>query len=146
MTAFEPRLEAVVVEDVGEILGDDAADAEIEQCPGGMLAARAAAEVRAGDQDLGVLVGRLVEDEILLLAVGRPAHFVEQTVLEAGALDGLQELLGNDHVGVDIDHGQRCCHAAQRGEFFHEIPRERPELTVFPGPGQARKASLSNRA
>src|SRR5689334_7878135 len=63
-------LEAVVVEDVGEILGDDAADAEVEQRPGRMLAARAAAEVGAGDDDLGVLVGRLVEDEILLLAVG----------------------------------------------------------------------------
>src|SRR6266851_616504 len=114
-------LEAVVVEDVGEILGDDAADAEIEQRPRGMLAARAAAEIGPGDDDLGVLVGRLVEDEILLLAVRRPAHFVEEAFLQAGALDGLQEVLGDDHVGVDIDHRQRCGDAAQRREFFHGI-------------------------
>ena len=53
-------LEAVVVEDVGEARRDDAADAEIEQRPGRVLAARAAAEVLAGDQDLRVAVGRLV--------------------------------------------------------------------------------------
>src|SRR4029453_14227310 len=85
-------LEEVVVEDVGEILGDEAADAEVEQRPRRVLAARAAAEVGAGDDDLGVLVGRLVEDEVLLLAVGCPAHLVEQAVLETGALDGLQEV------------------------------------------------------
>src|SRR5258708_6077491 len=120
-------LEAVVVEDVGEILGDDAADAEVEQRPRRVLAARAAAEIGAGDDDLGVLVGRLVEDEILLLAVGRPAHLVEQPFLQAGAFDGFQEVLGNDHVGVDIDHRQRSGDATQRREFFHGIPRETPE-------------------
>src|SRR5262245_26063352 len=77
-------LEAVVVEDVGEVLGDDAADAEVEQGPRRVLAARAAAEVGAGNDDLGVLVGRLVEDEVLLLAVGGPAQLVEQTFLETG--------------------------------------------------------------
>src|SRR5262249_14584232 len=67
----------------------------------------------------GVLVGRLVEDEVLLLAVGGPAHFVEQSLLKAGALDGLQKVLGDDHVGIDIDHRQRCGDAAQRREFIH---------------------------
>ena len=45
-------LEAVVVEDVGERGRDHAADAEIEQRPGRMLARRAAAEIVAGDEDL----------------------------------------------------------------------------------------------
>src|SRR5882757_3270870 len=141
-------LEAVVVEDVGEILGDDATDAEIEQRPGSVLAARAAAEIGAGDDDLGVLVGRLVEDEILLLAVRRPAHFVEQAFLQAGALDGLQEVLGDDHVGVDIDHRQGGGDAAQRREFFHGISlAKRRNKRAFAGPvklrpGRVRKGPI----
>src|SRR5262249_59373900 len=43
----------------------------------------------------------------------------EQTILQAGALDGLQEILGDDHVGIDIDHRQRCGDAAERRELFH---------------------------
>ena len=53
------------------------------------------------------------------LAVRRPAHFVEQAVLQAGALDGLQEVLGDDHVGVDIDHIERRRDAGELREFFH---------------------------
>ena len=45
-------LEAVVEEDVGEAGRDDAADAEVLQRPGRVLARRAAAEIVAGDQDL----------------------------------------------------------------------------------------------
>src|SRR5262249_330945 len=45
-------LEAVVVEDVAERGRDHAADAEIHQRPGRVLAARAAAEIVARDQDL----------------------------------------------------------------------------------------------
>src|SRR5271165_6760456 len=44
-------LEAVVVEDVGEVRRDDAADAEIEQRPGGVLPGRPAAEVFESDDD-----------------------------------------------------------------------------------------------
>src|SRR3989337_550507 len=43
-------LEAVVVEDVGEARRDDAAYAEIEQRPGGVLAAPAPADIFPGDR------------------------------------------------------------------------------------------------
>src|SRR4051794_7207644 len=83
-------LEAVVVEDVGEVRRDDAADAEIQQCPGGVLAGRAAAEVFMRNQNLRLAVGSLVEDET---RVFRPvlvvAQRVEQVHAQAGALDGL---------------------------------------------------------
>src|SRR6266436_3950794 len=61
-------LEAVVVEDVAERGRDHAADAEIHERPRRVLAARAAAEIVARDQDLGVAIGRLVEDEVRVLA------------------------------------------------------------------------------
>src|SRR5579872_783547 len=93
-------LEAVVIEDVAERGRDHAADAEVEQGPWRMLAARAAAEVIAGNKYLGVAIGRLVENEIrVLAAVVVVTPFREKSLAKAGALDGLQILLGNDHVG-----------------------------------------------
>ena len=85
-----------------------------------MLAARAAAEIVAGDQHLGVAIGRLVEDEVrIFAAVVLVALLREQALAEAGALDGLQILLRDDHVGVDIDDLQRRRDAFQRGELVH---------------------------
>src|SRR5581483_6641255 len=43
----------------------------------------------------------------------------EQAGAKPGALDGLQVLLGDDHVGVDVDHLQRRGNAFERSEFVH---------------------------
>src|SRR6185312_11494370 len=113
-------LEAVVVEDVGEARRNHALDAEVEQRPRRMLAARAAAEIRAGDQDLRLLVRRLVEHEIgIPAAVGARAHLVEEGRTQTGTLDRLQELFRNDHVGVDIDHVERRGDAGKFLEGLH---------------------------
>jgi hypothetical protein len=70
----------------------------------------------------GVAIGRLVEDEIrVLAAVVLVALFREQPLAEAGALDGFQILLGDDHVGIDIDDLQRCRDTFQRGELVHDL-------------------------
>src|SRR5262249_22112662 len=88
-------LEAVVVEDVAERGRDHAADAEIHQRPGRVLARRAAAEIVACDQDLGLAIGRLVEDEIgVLAAVVAVAFLREQALAEAGRLIVLRYCLG----------------------------------------------------
>jgi hypothetical protein len=85
-----------------------------------MLARGTAAEIIAGDQDLGLAIGRLVKHEIrVLAAVVAEALFREQALAESGALDGFQILLGDDHVGVDIDHFHRRGDAFENGEFFH---------------------------
>src|SRR5690606_33020182 len=115
-------LEAVVVENIGEGGRDHAAYAEVEQRPWRMLAARAAAEIVAGDEDLGVAIGRLVEHEIgVFAAVLVEAHLREQALAEAGALDGLQIILRDDHVGVDIDDRQRRRDAREFREFVHDF-------------------------
>ncbi len=126
-------LEAVVVEDVAERGRDHAADAEIEQRPGRVLARGTAAEVVVGDEDLGLAIGRLVQHEIrVLAAVVTIAPLREQARAQPGALDRLQILLGDDHVRVDIDHLQRGRDAFERGEFFHclrfsDFPRLTPD-------------------
>ena len=68
----------------------------------------------------GLAVGRLVEHEIrVLAAVVAVALLREQALAEAGALDRLQILLGDDHVGVDVDHLERRRDAFEHGELFH---------------------------
>ena len=76
-----------------------------------MLAGGAAAEVAFGDEDLRAGVGGVVEDErrVGLAGIGtvlEAASVVEEEVLVAGALDALEELLGDDLVGVDVGHRQ----------------------------------------
>jgi len=57
-----------------------------------------------GNQHLGIAIGRLVEDEIrILAAVILVALLGEETLPRPVRFDGLQILLRNDHVGVDID-------------------------------------------
>src|SRR6185312_9724117 len=70
----------------------DRLEAEVLQGPGGVLPRGAATEVASRDEDRV----RLQLD----LAVADPV--VEEELTEAGPLDPLQELLGDDLVGVDI--------------------------------------------
>ena len=74
-----------------------------------MLAARAAAEVLAGDENLRALVARIVERE--RSGSGSPEAVLppveEEKLAVAGALDALQELLGNDLVRIDVGAVER---------------------------------------
>jgi hypothetical protein len=68
-----------------------------------VLARGAAAEVAFGEEDFGALVLGLVEDEIRIGLAGVRAFLdaapvVEEEVFVAGALDALEELLGDDLV------------------------------------------------
>src|SRR5262245_57827389 len=79
-----------------------------------MLARGATAEVAAGEQDPGARVGRVVELEVRVLA---PVE--EEPVLPAGALDPLEELLGNDLVGVDVRAVENRHAAGRANERLH---------------------------
>ena len=105
-------LRAVGEEDVGEARGDDRLEAVVLQRPRGVLAAGAAAEVRAGREDrvLGQAPAGLL----------RPV--VEQELAEARALDPLQELLGDDLVGVDVGARERGDGTLDDLDRFHLVP------------------------
>jgi hypothetical protein len=61
-----------------------------------------------------------VQDEVgKRAALHVVAKVGEQAYAQSRALDGLEILLGTDHVGVDIDHGQVGRDPRQRGEFLH---------------------------
>src|SRR5690606_29797577 len=124
-------LEAVVVEDVSEARRNDGAEAVLVQRPRRVLAGRAATEVLAREQNAGALITREVEHEIrvdrtlgvvlIRLADIQVTPLVEQVGAEAGALDRLEKLLGNDLVGVDVGAVERADQAGVLGKGFHHL-------------------------
>lgn len=112
-------LEGVVEEDIGERRGDDTLDAKVKQGPGGVLTRGTASEVGSShNQDIGLAVDALVKDEIGdLRAVRVVAQLVEQGLAQTGPLDGLQELLGDDSVGVDVGTVHGGGNALEDGEL-----------------------------
>ena len=115
-------LEAVVIENVGEAGGDDHAEAVILQRPRGVLAAGAAAEIAASQQDARALGGGLVKFEVGVeraIVVADPVP--EQKFAEARPLDPLEELLGDDLIGVDVGAIEGDNFAGEGGEGFYEF-------------------------
>src|SRR3990167_5339743 len=94
-----------------------------------MLAAGAATEVLPRQQHAGALITREIQHEIRVqrtpgaVLVGltdiQVAPLVEQIGAEAAALDRLQELLGNDLVGVDIGAIERRDQAGVLSKSSH---------------------------
>jgi hypothetical protein len=96
-----------------------------------VLTRRAAAEVVSRDQDLGFAIGRLVEHEIRIFAAIIPVALLgEKALAEPGALDRLQILLWDHHVGVDIDDIQRRGDAFEGGKFFHGFLRRHLQASL----------------
>ena len=113
-------LETIIVKNVGKAWRNDAADAEIEQRPRGVLAARPAAEIVGADQDLGVAVRRLVKHEIRVLRpVGTKPDFLEQPLRQPGTLNGFQIDRRKDLVGIEIDNREWRRDPGQLSKFFH---------------------------
>ncbi len=85
-----------------------------------MFPAGPATEILTGDENLGVAVLGLVQHEIgVFIALAVKAHFIEQVHTQSRTLDRFEELLGDDHVGVDVDQGHRGSDAGEGGEFLH---------------------------
>src|SRR5262245_18211767 len=101
-----------------------------------MLAARAAAEVIACNHDLRATIGGFVQDEIRVLAsIVLVALLGEQSLAKAGPLDRLEVLLGDDHVGIEIDDLQGCRDALKDGELVHlAVPVWLRPLFIVPHP------------
>lgn len=103
-----------------------------------MLTAGAAAEIVAGYQNVGAAIGWLIEHKISVLgAILFEAHFKEQAFAQTGPLDGLEELFGDDHVGINIDNRHGCRDRGQAGELFH--------LVTFLSVAFLREARVSKR-
>src|SRR5690606_229469 len=94
----EAVLETIVEENVGVRRRNNRPEPVLQQRPGSMLTAGAAAEVLARQKNGGALIARLIQHEIGVqwtlavvharLTVIQIAQFIEQIGPESGALDG----------------------------------------------------------
>src|SRR6185312_15585846 len=99
---------AIIRKNIGKGRSDDCAEAAIAQRPWGVFARGATSEVFRCQKDACAFVARCIENELRIRrAVGRKAPVIEEELPEAGAFDALQELLGNDLVGIDVDAIER---------------------------------------
>src|SRR5262249_7433599 len=116
----EPVLKTVVIEDVGKRRSENRAKSIITQGPGRVFTGRAAAEIRASQQDAGPLESRRVQFKRHVgLAIEVVSPIVKKELPKTGALDAFQELLGDDLVRVDVDAIQGCDNSAVHCKWFH---------------------------
>src|SRR6202789_1218371 len=112
------------MKDVGEGRRDHTAKSVVVQGPSGVFPGRPATEVLARDQDFGVLIVGVIEDEIRMRlarvwSLLNAPPVVEQKRSIASALDPLQELLGDDLVSIDVLAVQVCDHTLMFAEWLH---------------------------
>jgi hypothetical protein len=96
----QANLRAVREEDVGEARSDDRLEAVVLQSPRSVLARRATAKVAPSRED------RVLRQ----VPAGLFGPVVEEELAEARPLHALEELLGDDLVGVDVvavEHADR---------------------------------------
>ena len=115
-------LEAIIVENVREACRNHAFDPEVLERPRSVLSGRPASEVVSRHDDLRFPPRRLVQDEIgFFFSFKIVAHLEKQADPQACALDGFQELLRDDHVGIDVHQRHRCCDTSEFFELFHGV-------------------------
>ena len=102
-----------------------------------MFAARAAAEIRARQQDRCAFVARKVQHEFGVRFLPRQiTPVVEENLAEALARQRLQELFWHHLVGVHVDAVQRRDHARVSSEWLHLVWS--PKLSAFSFPSSYR--------
>ena len=113
-------LHAVVGEDVGERRGDDSPVTIVRKRPDSVLARGAAAKILSRNQNAGSGIAWLVQDKTGIgIARGRTSPVVEQKFSETSLLDALQELLGDDLVGVNVGTIEWSYSAGMFAEWLH---------------------------
>jgi len=124
-------LEAVVIKDIRETRGDQHPKPIILKSPGRVFTRGSAAEVFPRQENPGPIGGRFVEDEVGIewtlgavhvgFAAVEIAPLVKEVNAEAAALDGLQELLWNDGISVDVGPVERNDSGVNIAKGFHDV-------------------------
>src|SRR5258708_21986462 len=113
-------LHTVVGENIVEGWRDDGAEAVVTQGPHGVLAGRAAAKIFPGEKNAGAGIMRRVQGKLQIgLAFVVKAPVIEEEVAVAGAPNALEELLGDDLVGINIVAIQQGDNSGVLSEAIH---------------------------
>jgi hypothetical protein len=87
-----------------------------------VFAGAAAPEIRTGDQNARACRRGPIELELgIRRAIGEIAPIIEQRGTESGPLDALEELLGNDLIGVDVGAREGNGAPGIGGEGLHTL-------------------------
>ena len=115
-------LDRILREDVAERRCDHAADAGIVERIDGRFARRAAAEIAAGDEDLGVAPGRLIEREVgPFVARGVAPQVLEQDAPKFRRTRPFQVAPGQNLIGIDVGQKQRAGLGGEANELLHRL-------------------------
>lgn len=115
-------LEAVVKKDVREGTRNHRPDTVVGQGPDRMLSAGTVSEILPGDQNRGPRELGPIQFELGIRTTIREEPPIKKKILpEAGPLDPLEKLLGNDLVGVDIGAIHRRDEASVNGKRLHAL-------------------------
>ena len=95
-------------------------EAVIRKGPNGVFSRRTAAEILTRNQNAGTSVLRLIQCKVGIRFAGRGATpVVEQEFSEPGPFYALEELFGNDLVGIDVGAVERRDTAGMFAEGLH---------------------------
>src|SRR5699024_3055337 len=110
-------LETVVVENIGEAGCNNAMDTEIQQCPDRVFTGRTTTEIIPRQQNAGVTIACVIENEIRVFAARGDIYIqtalvqvtplVEQKWPKAGTANRFQVLLRDNGIGIDVGAIQR---------------------------------------
>ena len=85
-----------------------------------MLARRATAEIIPRQENTRAIIAGLIQDKSVLgIAVAGVAPIREQAFPQARALNGLEVLLGNNLIGINIHPVKRGNNTCKRGKSVH---------------------------
>ena len=118
-------LYAIIGKNICERRSNHRPKAKILQRPYGMFARRTTSEILAGHENAGSFVTWMVQRKGWVVgAVFGTAPVVEQKFAEAGTLDSLQELFGDDLVSIYVmamERGDFAFVFAERLHFFSAV-------------------------
>jgi hypothetical protein len=125
----ESILGAVVGEDIRKRRRDHSPKAEVRQRPHRMLTRRSAPKIPSRNQNARTLEAWLMQHKVwILLSVSAKPPVVKHKLPKPGALDPLQELLGDNLVRIHIDSIQRRHPTAMYRKGFHRALLQKQDV------------------
>lgn len=113
-------LEAVVKKYIGKRWRQDSANAIIVQGPNRVFSAGSAAEIAASQQNTSILDRWLIQLKARVVrTIVQEPPVKEKELTKTGALDALEELFGDDLIGIHVGSIQRCHDTLMNGKSSH---------------------------
>src|SRR5215472_14326822 len=116
----ETVLGRIVCENVGKRRRDHRPEPKVRESPNRMFPRRPAPEIPSRHQNACPLIARFMQHKVgILLSVSPEPPVIEDKLTEPGLFNALQELLGNDLIGINVNAVQRRHAPTMHGKWVH---------------------------